>query len=232
MRSPPRGRDEGATGRTLDGHIRRSAIARPSHPLLSRELIARTALSLVDRYGVDGASIRRVAAKIGVNPASLYNHVPNRAAMIEDVRALVSTHIDSRALRERQWEEGVAVWACSYREAFARHPQAIPLLMTTRASAPVLLAEYEDFVVAAEAVGWASHDVLPLLTAFESFILGSVLDMSGPSVVFDPAGQEEDFPRFAAAFATVAGEDQSDSVGTRAFEMGLRMLIASSRPAG
>ena len=197
---------------------------------MNRDLIARTALELIDQEGVKGASIRRVAAKLGVNAASLYNHVPDRAAMIEDVRALVSALIDSRPLRESPWEQGLWAWANSYRRAFAHHPRTIPLLMTTKASAPVLLAEYEDFVVAAERAGWGSGDVLPLLTAFESFILGSVLDMSGPPVVFDPTGQEEEFPRFAAAFATLEREDPGDPVATRAFEMGLRMLIASARP--
>ncbi|OPX08121.1 hypothetical protein B1790_20290 [Mycobacterium sp. AT1] len=205
-------------------------MARPPRALLSRDLIARTALALVDRHGVDGASMRRVAQKLGVNPTSLYNHVANRAAMIEDLRALVSANIDSAPLRELPWEDGLVAWARSYRVALARHHRAVPLLMTTRASAPVLLAEYEDFAVAAEAVGWPSAEVLPLLTAFESFILGSVLDMSGPSVVFDPVGQEECFPRLAAAYETLLDEDPDDPIATRAFERGLAMLVASARP--
>ncbi|BBZ75301.1 tetracycline repressor, C-all-alpha domain protein [Mycolicibacterium anyangense] len=175
--------------------------------------------------------MRRVAQKLGVNPTSLYNHVPDRAAMVEDVRALVSAKIDSAPLRELPWEDGLLAWARSYRRAFARHPRAIPLLMTTRASAPVLLAGYEDFVIAAESVGWPSAEVLPLLTAFESFILGSVLDMSGPTVVFDPTGQEEHFPRFTAAYSTLQNEDPDDPIATRAFERGLSMLVASARPA-
>jgi AcrR family transcriptional regulator len=174
--------------------------------------------------------MRRVAQKLGVNPTSLYNHVADRAAMIEDLRALVSANIDSAPLRELPWEDGLVAWARSYRVALARHHRAVPLLMTTRASAPVLLAEYEDFAVAAEAVGWPSAEVLPLLTAFESFILGSVLDMSGPSVVFDPVGQEERFPRLAAAYETLQDEDPDDPIATRAFERGLAMLVASARP--
>lgn len=184
---------------------------------------------MIDRHGSDGASLRRVAAKLGVNPTSLYNHVPDRATMIEDVRAIVSASIDSRSLRDLPWEQGLRAWAHSYRMAFARHHRAIPLLMTTTASAPVLLSQYEDFTVAAEAVGWPSADILPLLTAFESFILGSVLDMSGPSIVFDPRGQEEHFPRFSGAYAAVAG-DAAPALASRAFDMGLSMLISAARP--
>lgn len=203
---------------------------RPTQPKLSREQIARAALALVDRDGSEGASIRRVADRLKVHPTSLYNHVPNLAALIEDVRAIVSSPIDSSALREREWEEGLLLWARSYRDAFRRHPKTIPLLMSHRSSAPLLMSQYEDFAVAAERVGWTSDDILPLLTAFESFILGSVLDMSGPAVMFDPTGQEQDVPRFAAAYATLAGRDPVDPVATRAFEMGLSLLIAGARP--
>jgi AcrR family transcriptional regulator len=205
-------------------------VPRPPRPKLSRESIARAALALIDRDGSEGASIRRVAERLGVHPTSLYNHVPNLAALVEDVRALVSARIDSTPLREREWEEGLALWARSYRDAFRRHPQTIPLLMSHRSSVPRLMSQYEDFARAAERVGWTSDDVLPLLTAFESFIIGSVLDMSGPSVMFDPTGQEETVPRFAAAFATLEHHDPADPVATRAFELGLALLIAGARP--
>ncbi|GAA2177655.1 TetR/AcrR family transcriptional regulator C-terminal domain-containing protein [Leucobacter tardus] len=171
-----------------------------------------------------------MAAELNVNPASLYNHVPNRAAMIEDVRALVSARIVSAPLRELTWEDGLREWARSYRLAFAQHPLVVPILMTTPASSSVLLAEYEDFAIAAQSVGWSSSEVLPLLTAFESFILGSVLDLAGPAVMFDPAGQEASFPNFARAYASLSEEDPQDPVATRAFEMGLSMLVANARP--
>lgn len=203
---------------------------RPSHPKLSRDAIARAALALVDRDGSDGASIRRVADRLKVHPTSLYNHVPNLAALIEDIRALVSARIDSSSLRDAEWEDGLRRWARSYRDAFRRHPRTIPLLMSHRSSAPLLMSQYEDFAVAAERVGWRSEDILPLLTAFESFILGSVLDMSGPAVMFDPTGQEERVPRFAAAYATLVDQDPADPVATRAFELGLSLLIAGARP--
>lgn len=203
---------------------------RPTQPKLSRDAIARAALALIDRDGTAGASIRRVADRLKVHPTSLYNHVPNLAALIEDVRAIVSSRIDSSSLRDREWEEGLLLWARSYRDAFRRHPRTIPVLMSQTSSAPLLMSQYEDFATAAERVGWTSDDILPLLTAFESFILGSVLDMSGPSVMFDPSGQEEHVPRFAAAYATLSGHDPADPVATRAFELGLSLLIAGARP--
>lgn len=203
---------------------------RPINPQLSRERIAVATLALVDRDGAAGASIRRVAHHLKVHPTSLYNHVPSLAALVEDVRALVSSHIDSSPLREREWEEGLLLWARSYREAFRRHPKTIPLLMSRAVSTPLLMSQYEDFAVAAERAGWTSADILPLLTAFESFILGSVLDMTGPLMMFDPSEREAEVPRFTAACAALEESGLTDRSATHAFELGLSMLIAGARP--
>lgn len=203
-------------------------MGRPTRPLLSRRAIAEAALALVDQEGPEAASVRRIAGKLNVHPTSLYNHVPTRGDIIEDVRGLISQNIDSSALEEQPWKHGVLAWAHSYRNAFAAHPRIIPLLMTSRASSPVTLSMYDTFVAAARKEGWDLPDILPLLTAMESFILGSVLDMTGPAVLFDPVGQEENIPDFAAAYATLTSQDPEDPVATRAFELGMQMLIAGA----
>ncbi len=205
---------------------------RAINPRLSRKSIALAALAVIDRDGTAGASIRRVARYLEVHPMSLYNHVPSLAALVEDVRALVSTKIDSTFLREREWEEGLLLWARSYREAFRRHPKTIPLLMSRAVSTPLLMSQYEDFAVAAERVGWESADILPLLTMFESFIIGSVLDMSRPSsMVSDPARQRTGALHFDRPRAALGRDDCIDLVAMRGFELGLSMLIAGARPS-
>jgi AcrR family transcriptional regulator len=203
-------------------------MGRPTRPLLSRRAIAEAALALVDQDGPEGASVRRIASSLNVHPTSLYNHVPSRGDIIEDVRGLISQNIDSLPLQEQPWKDGVLAWARSYRNAFAAHPRIIPLLMTSRASSPVTLSMYDAFVAAARKEGWDLSDILPLLTAMESFILGSVLDMTGPAVLFDPVGQEANIPDFAAAYATLGSQDPQDPVATRAFELGMQMLIAGA----
>ena len=200
-------------------------MGRPSKPLLSRALIAETALRLVDREGEEAISMRRIARELGVNPSSLYNHVSSRLDLVEEVRGLVASHIDAGAFGEQPWDEAVFTWARSYRAAFAPHPQLIPLLMSNASTSPVVMQVYEQFTVAASRSGWADSDILPVLTALESFILGSVLDMSGPTVLFDPSGQEESFPAFSRAFATLQLADPSDPVAGPSFELGLRGLV-------
>lgn len=200
-------------------------MGRPSTPILSRARIGRTALRIVDRDGAEAVTMRRLAAELGVNASSLYNHISGRLDLIEEIRTLVAEQIDSSVFGTLAWVEALDAWARSYRAAFAKHPKTIPLVMSTSSRAEPILAMYEDFTKAALGAGWTPTDVPRILTALESFILGSVLDMSGPSLMFDPSGHEGDFPAFASALGAVTGGD--DPVAGPAFDFGLAALIAA-----
>ncbi|SKA96476.1 transcriptional regulator, TetR family [Agreia bicolorata] len=202
-----------------------NAVGRPSKPLLSRALIADAALRLIDREGSDALAMRRIARELGVDPSSLYNHIDSKSDLIEELRGVVSARIDASAFVTEPWSEAVITWAHSYRSAFSSHPRLIPLLMSKASTSPVIMGVYEEFALAAGRDGWADSDILPILTALESFVLGSVLDMSGPTVLFDPRGQEDEFPAFSRAFHTLQEADPDDPVAGPAFELGLRGLV-------
>lgn len=50
-------------------------------PVLTRAQIVAAAIALVDRDCLTAISMRRLAAELGVEPMSLYYHVPDRAAL-------------------------------------------------------------------------------------------------------------------------------------------------------
>ncbi|GAA2883426.1 TetR/AcrR family transcriptional regulator C-terminal domain-containing protein [Streptosporangium fragile] len=204
-------------------------MGRPSTPLLSVDLIARAALRIIDTEGSDAVTMSRVATVLGVHTSSLYNHVKNRAALIEEVRTLVTETIDSSAFRTRPWHEAVVEWARSYRTAFARHPRSVPLLMSVPVRAPRVLSMYEDFTVALRRDGWPDDLIVVVLTTVESFILGSVLDMTGPPAMFDPAAHAAEFPAFTEVIATLEASGTGVPTTDRAFELGLDALLRGLR---
>lgn len=51
-------------------------------PILSTDRITQAALDLARREGLAGVSMRRVAGALGVEPMSLYYHVPSKAALM------------------------------------------------------------------------------------------------------------------------------------------------------
>ena len=52
---------------------------------LSRERIVVSAVELLEREGEDALSMRRIAADLGYGVMSLYNHVPNKAALLDAI---------------------------------------------------------------------------------------------------------------------------------------------------
>src|SRR5438105_13507366 len=62
---------------------------RDPEPGLSRERICREALALVDEEGLEALSMRRLGARLGVEAMSLYNHVRNKADLLDALHAAV-----------------------------------------------------------------------------------------------------------------------------------------------
>ncbi|MEU8779938.1 TetR/AcrR family transcriptional regulator C-terminal domain-containing protein [Streptomyces sp. NPDC048606] len=203
-------------------------MGRPRTPLLDRERIALTALRLVSEQGE--FSVPQIARALGVQTGSVYHHVDGRAGVVELVRELVCDRIAGEALALEPWDRALEEWARSYRAAFAAHPRAIPLLMTTPVRAPRVLAQYERAVGVLLAAGFTRRTVMPLLTALENLVLGSALDLAAPEAMWEPT---PDTPLLADALAAV-GPNRADAafdLGLAAFLTDARTLLAADRPA-
>lgn len=80
---------------------------------------------------------------------------------------------------------------------------------------------YELAVVALEEAGFAAADVMGVITALESFVLGSALDLVAPPVMVDAVARDA-APRLAAALAAVpVGRERAD----QALGTGLRAML-------
>lgn len=198
---------------------------RPRKTLLSAPAIYLAALDLIDREGADAFSLVKLAKELGVQMASLYNHVDNREQVIQGVRGLLAAEIGGSILGGVGWEETLSEWARAYRAVFARHPNTVKLLATTPVRSAPVLDQYEQVVVALESSDWPLSEVLWLLTALESFVLGSVLDMVAPEQMIDLSADALAHPRLTAAKDAAPHQGRADA----AFEFGLTALLAGFR---
>jgi AcrR family transcriptional regulator len=103
-----------------------SARGKSSTPL-SRERILSAAVKLVDEEGIDALSMRRLGSELGVEAMSLYNHVPNKAALME---AIVDHVIAEVPLADvtLDFDEQVREMARSFRRLSLAHPHIVPLI--------------------------------------------------------------------------------------------------------
>lgn len=65
--------------------------------VLSRERIRDSALLIIDRAGLGELSMRKLAAELGVQAASLYKHYPTKDDVLDDVASQIVTAVDTSA---------------------------------------------------------------------------------------------------------------------------------------
>ncbi|MFE4514160.1 TetR/AcrR family transcriptional regulator C-terminal domain-containing protein [Kitasatospora sp. NPDC056783] len=196
---------------------------RPRTPLLDRQRIVDTALRLVDEAG--DLTIPALAGALKVSPSALYHHVTGRAEIVALMRAELVRAIGEQSMWDQSWDAALRTWAHAYRDAFAEHPGIIRLLATAPLAESFMHTLYERAVATLEDAGFAARDVMGLITALESFILGSALDLVAPDVMVDAVDRAAT-PRLADALEAVpAGRERAD----RAFELGLAALIEGYR---
>ena len=187
---------------------------RPSAPILSKELIYRTALGILDRTG--RFTVPELAERLGVSVSSLYHHVSGRAAIVEGVRGLVAAPF-AEIPPDAPWDEAVASWARSYRDAFAAHPAAIPALVAQTISDPVTLEQYDRVAGVLRGAGFGPNSVVLAITMLDNLCLGAALDVRG---AVGDLGRHR-----ARRFAIAAGVGAGVAAGwtRRSVEAGLRV---------
>ena len=95
---------------------------------LTRARILDRALVLIDREGLAALSMRRLGAELGVEAMSLYNHVPNKDALLEGVAEKMLGEIELPPVEGHDWQSSMRTACLSFREVLLAHPNAIPLI--------------------------------------------------------------------------------------------------------
>ncbi|OLT24962.1 TetR family transcriptional regulator [Nocardiopsis sp. CNR-923] len=103
-------------------------MARPKTPILNRDAIRAAALVLIDREGLEGLSMRKLAEELDVRAASLYSHYRTKEELLGAVADAVVSGIDVSGFAKEDWREGITRWARSYRVALAAHPNLVPVI--------------------------------------------------------------------------------------------------------
>lgn len=171
-------------------------MARPKKNILSPQIIAETALKLVDK-GHD-FTIPGIAAELGVNPSSLYHHVTGgRAEIIKLMRRALYEQIDLSGLTDPRlpWQNRLEQWVRSYRDASAQVPAALPLLVGAAVDDSLTLQIYEVLFTILDQAGVLQGRQLAVAAMLDAIVIGSAIDAASPDPLWSAA---EELPRLTA----------------------------------
>src|SRR3954470_22795573 len=107
--------------------VSRESTGKPFHRGLTREIVLRAALDVIDTEGLAALTMRRLASGLEVEAASLYSHVHGKDDLVDGVLDVV---LDGVPLPrpDQRWREALAEGFGGYRSALLAHPAVVPLI--------------------------------------------------------------------------------------------------------
>lgn len=202
-------------------------MGRPRTPLLSRDRIRDTALTLIDRDGLAGLSMRKLAAELGVQAASLYKHYATKDQVLDAIVYRVISGVDTSAFeRGDEWPSALAAWARSYRTALAAHPNLVPYV----AEGP---GHRDEGMRMANAVhgglvgaGWPPREATLIGAATRHLVMGSSVGSFARGFVDDVQVYRDRYPHLEQAHLL---RGRADRIDTASFELALSSFIDGLR---
>jgi AcrR family transcriptional regulator len=209
---------------------------------LSRARIISAAVDLIEREGVEAVSMRRIAALLDCGVMSLYNHVPGKAALLDDVAERVVSGIEFTAMPEASWQEQVRAQARAFRAIARKYPRSTMLVVSRPTPSLTGLRPIENALATLREAGCGGNEAVLIVRAFIAFIMGSLLREvgvtpglrdkaadAGPTANANRLDPVE-YPQVTSLAAELSRKDPDGD-----FEFGLDLLvhaIAALLPAG
>lgn len=208
-------------------------MGRPPNPLLSKQRIRTAALALIDDSGLDGLSMRKLAAALDVKAASLYFHYPTKEDLLDDVASEIMEQVDTSAFDGDDWRAGVIGWARSYRAALAAHPNIVPFLAYGPGQREASLRRADAVHGGLVRAGWPPREATMIGASTKYLVIGAAMGSFSRGFVDDVQVYVDRFPSLHKAhlLRKHAAEVDRDSFefALAAFVDGLAVRLAAAR---
>ncbi len=198
----------------------------PKREALSRQRILEAALAIVDREGLDAISMRRLGEELGVEAMSLYNHVTNKADLLDGIFETVLAALPPPR-RTSSWASALRGGARGLRAVLRAHPAVIPIFAARPAVTPASLAHVESALSTLRNAGFSVHDALSVFQIVVAYVVGHTAQAHAPvrpSERSTPAYAELDASVFPTVREVAAALSHHDI--DREFNIGLEALMA------
>jgi AcrR family transcriptional regulator len=151
----------------------------PQRISLTGESVAARALEMIDRIGVNGLSMRKLATALGVAPMTIYTYFRDREALLDGVAQVIYGEIEAPSGSETAPRDTLARIMLSVRDVLLRHPNAISLIASRPPRTLDALAFVEASYRALRRAGVDAPDTARAYRALVAYSLGASLTEAG-----------------------------------------------------
>ena len=204
-------------------------------PGLTVERIVQAAIELADAEGLEAASMRRVAERLGVGAMSLYRYIPGKTELLDLM--LDAVHADDSVLTQGDWRTRLEWLARRSRDRIQRHPWMLQVVVGQRPPlGPNIIAEFDAYLAAVSGIGLTPQESIAATELVGFFVEGATRNAIEAAEAAREVSDEqywgerqefweeyfepERFPTISAVWEAGGYEDGVDS-----FEFGLQRIL-------
>lgn len=202
-------------------------VNRPGRERLTTAAAVAAALELLDADGLDGVTLRRLAARLEVQVPTLYRYFASKQDLLDEIaQSIVSDGLDGLQASDDAdaWREWLRQTANRFHQALLSHRDAARIVAGAGLRRAPILAELTELTLQA-----LTHGGLDLTTASQAstalftFTLGYTIEEQaepGPETTPDPGVLVPRFPLIADVLR------QRREPGADAYAAGLEFILA------
>lgn len=205
---------------------------RATRPALSRDSILDAAIGLVRRGGVEGLTIRKLAAALGVSPMAVYHHFDGRESIVLGVidRVVADAAVTAHGTSPRRWQDWLRATFRGMHRALVAQPGLVPLIGHSLRVGPSALGVLDEVLGVLRAAGIEGAAAVRAYQSLMAYTLGAATlsaTAAGDGRPLDERAAEE----AAEAAATLPhlqalADDLRAFRRSDAFEDGLDVVLA------
>lgn len=148
----------------------------PVRTPLSRERVVAAAFTVLDRHGLDGLSMRQVAAELGVTVSALYAHVSSKDDLLELMYTRLFVDFAMPEPDQERWQEQLRDYARSARQRLLSHRDMARISMAHVPFTAELLPHVEALLAVFRTAGLPDRIAAEAGDLISTYIDGFVLE--------------------------------------------------------
>mgnify|MGYP002402276770 FL=1 len=190
---------------------------------LTREIVLRTALDMLNEEGIDSITTRKLAQRLGIKSPTLYWHYKNKSLLMEAMAETIINehHLVSLPIDGMTWQDWLLAKSVSFRRALLAYRDGARLHARTSPSQGHFNT-IEAQVALLSHAGFSPVEAVALLMTLGRFIVGWVLEEQQEEIRSDPPFEADPtiYPLMLQGVNTLQNMNADDI-----FENGIRMVI-------
>jgi TetR/AcrR family tetracycline transcriptional repressor len=205
---------------------------------LDRQTVIRTALRVLDDVGLDGLTLRKIAAELNVQAPALYWHFKNKQELLDDMATTVlvdSLEKFGPPSETASWTELAETYGRGLRAMLLSHRDGAKMFSGTYLTDDSVYASMERSIRVLTDAGFAPRDAARGLNVIYCYTVGFTIEEQAVhprpgerNAQYDPAKRAERVDGDALPLVAETGEDVLENFDER-FEHGLQVIISGLR---